>query len=415
MRNKYLSLIVSVIIACAISACASIRTSGDLEDIKTQIIDFKGDPNQKKSIFVFFDGTANDSQSGTNVWRLYSLIANTGDTQIAAKYIEGVGSTENTEFNSSKILGPLFGQGMEMRIKHGYDFIVKNYKPGDEIFIFGFSRGAHEARSLAGFISYVGIPIATGKSIAYGIKEWNKILEIIKKKSDADFVSYWNSWIPGALPPLAMEARNELDVDFQSIQIKMLGVWDTVPGSSFKKFGTCKELPDGRDGDRYKSDSYPTIRTIAHAVAIDEKRSKFKPILLCPALYPVDQNQKPKVIEKWFPGAHADVGGGYTDGDNSLPNISLNWMIDILGMNYEFLFAPPRYEENPNGLAHWSIGDMSHIPGMKCEDRSIPLSDARHPSASLRVGRPPIQIKGSTKYFPYPISCADEPNLIGAQ
>lgn len=414
MRNKYLGLIASVIITGTFSACASIQTAGDSEAVNAQTIEFKGDPNKKKSIFVFLDGTANDSRSGTNVWRLYHLIGNTGDAQIAAKYIEGVGSTENPEFDSSSNLGLMFGQGMEIRIKSGYDFIAKNHKLGDDIYIFGFSRGAHEARSLAGFVSYVGLPKTTDKSTSYGTKEWNKILEITKKKSDVDYASYWNSWMPGAMPPLAKEARDALGVDFQPAQIRMLGVWDTVPGSSFKKFGICKELPDGRDGDRYKSDSYPSIRTIAHAVAIDEKRSKFKPILLCPALYPADNSQKPQIIEKWFPGAHADIGGGYSDGDNSLPNISLNWMIDILQRNYVFPSTPPTFKENPNGLAHWSIGDMSNIPGMRCEDRDAPLDDSRHPSASLRAESPPIRIKGSVKHFPYPISCADESHLINA-
>jgi uncharacterized protein (DUF2235 family) len=309
----------------------------------------------------------------------------------------------------------VFGLGMEKRIKIAYDFLAKNYNPGDPIYIFGFSRGAHEARSLAGFVSYVGIPIRNKKSITFGIKEWNLILDKTKQKIDANYASYWNSWAPGVAPPLAMQAKNQLGVDFQPVQITMLGVWDTVPGSSFKKFGTCKERPDGKPGDRYKSDSYPSIRTIAHAVAIDEKRNKYKPILLCPAIYPLDNNLKPNVIEKWFPGAHADVGGGYSDGDNALPNISLNWMIEILGTQYEFPTPPSNFTENANGLAHWSIGDMSYVPGMQCEDRNAPLGDARHPSVSSRTGTPPIRVKGKRKYFAYPITCADEIHLLDAK
>lgn len=414
MKHSYIAIAASAIIASTISACVSIPTEGDSEKVIAQTIEFKGNPNNKKSIFVFLDGTANDSKSGTNVWRLYQLIRDIGDKQITAKYIEGVGSTENPEFNSSSSLGLIFGQGMEARIKSGYDFIAKNYKQGDDIYIFGFSRGAHEARSLAGFISYVGIPEMTEKSTSFGPKEWNKILEITKRKNDIDYVPYWKSWKPENIPPLAKEAKDELGLVFNPVQITMLGVWDTVPGSSFKKFGICKELPDGKDGDRYKSDSYPSVRRIAHAVSIDEKRNKFKPLLLCPALYPDDESQRPQLFEKWFPGAHADVGGGYSDGENSLPNISLNWMIDILGRNYKSPSALSKFAENPNGLAHWSIGDMYHIPGMQCEDRNPPVGDARHPSANMRSGNPPIRVKESVKNFPYPISCADESRLISA-
>jgi hypothetical protein len=216
------------------------------------------------------------------------------------------------------------------------------------------------------------------------------------------------------MPPLAAEAKAELGVDFQPVQVTMLGVWDTVPGSSFKSFGDCKELADRKEGDRYKSDSYPSIRTIAHAVALDEKRSKFRPILLCPPDYPLENRHKPTVIEKWFPGAHADVGGGYSDGDNALPNISLNWMIDILARSYALPGSFARFPESANGLAHWSVGDMSFVPGMRCEDRSAPLGDARHPSASSRVGTPPIRVKKAIKKFSYPIACKDEEKLLSA-
>lgn len=415
MNRAFIYSITAALITVVVSACASYQAI-DRERAPSEsfTVEFKGDPHKKKSIFVFMDGTANDTNSTTNVWRLYNLIQNTGDKQVAARYIQGVGTVENPEFKSSWFFGLTFGQGMEARIKTGYDFLVKNYAPGDDIFIFGFSRGAHEARSLAGFLSYVGIPVITAASATFGNKEWNKILEITKDKSDVDYVPYWNSWAPGTTPPLAGEAGKKLGMDFQPVQVTLLGVWDTVPGSSFKKFGVCKELSDGKDGDRYKSDSYPSIRLIAHAVAIDEKRNKFRPILLCPASYPLDRSLKPTLVEKWFPGAHADIGGGYADGNNALPNISLNWMMDILAKSYVFPSRPERFQENPNGLSHWAVGDMDKVPGIRCEDRTTPSVEAKHESASLRTGQPPIRVKGITKNYPYPILCADEKSLLEA-
>lgn len=415
MNKRVFYKVTMALITVVLSACASYQINDDNEVLsKSLTVEFKGDLSKKKSIFVFMDGTANDTSSGTNVLRLYRLIQNTEDKQVAAKYIQGVGTVENPEFTSSWFFGLVFGQGMESRIKVGYDFLSKNYAPGDDIYIFGFSRGAHEARSLAGFLSYVGVPVKTEASAKFGTKEWNKILEITKKKSDVDYVAHWNLWTPRTKPPLADDARKELGVDFQPAQVTLLGIWDTVPGSSFKEFGTCKELPDGKDGDRYKSDSYPSIRSIAHAVSIDEKRNKFKPLLLCPANYPADKSLKPNLTEKWFLGAHADVGGGYSDGNNDLPNISMNWMVDILAQSYAFPTRPARFPENPNGLSHWSVGDMSKIPGMRCEDRPVPPSDARHESARFRTERPPIRVKGKEKNYPYPIMCADEKSLFDA-
>ncbi|MEE4607187.1 MAG: DUF2235 domain-containing protein [Desulfobacteraceae bacterium] len=412
MQKIVFNWITVALFAATFSACAIYRANGEAgSPPESFTLEFRGNPQKKKSIFVFLDGTANDTASGTNVWRLYRLIHNAADPQVAAKYIQGVGTVENTEFHSSWFFGLVFGQGMERRIKTGYDFLVKNYAPGDDIFIFGFSRGAHEARSLAGFLAYVGIPVRTAATEGFGHREWNQILEITKKKRDVDYASFWGGWVPGTPPPLADEAGRKLGEKFQPIQVTMLGVWDTVPGSSFKKFGTCKELPDGKGGDRYKLDSYPPIRLIAHAVAIDEKRNKYRPILLCPAVHPLDESLKPKLIEKWFPGAHADVGGGYSDGDNALANISFNWMVDILAQNYVFPSPPSKLPEDANGLAHWSVGDMKKIPGMRCEDRPVPTEEAKHESAKLRKGRPPIRVKGRVINFAYPISCADEKRL----
>src|SRR5262249_19458890 len=153
-----------------------------------------------------------------------------------------------------------------------------------------------------------------------------------------DYWEHWQSWQPGQAPVLAPEIKEKRingkkGRDVQAVEVTFVGIWDTVPGSSLKNYGYCKEekgvvkkygssiLPGVDEGERYKIDSYPVIRRIAHAVALDEKRSKFSPLLLCPAINPPST----KVHEMWFPGAHADVGGGYKDSD-ALSGISLNWM-----------------------------------------------------------------------------------------
>ena len=112
-------------------------------------------PTESKNLFVFFDGTANNPIVPTNIYRLYKGLEESKDNKVEAIYIEGVG---NAKTPISSVLGQGVGFGMEERILRGYKFLVEKYQPGDRIFIFGFSRGAFTARSLAGLISYAGIP-----------------------------------------------------------------------------------------------------------------------------------------------------------------------------------------------------------------------------------------------------------------
>ena len=372
---------------------------------------FAGDPHKPKSIFVFLDGTRNEEKAHTNVWRLYDLISNTSkkDPQTTCIYIEGVGSTDEAEFVETA-LGALLGYGMEARINKGYTFIAKNYNHGDDIYIFGFSRGAHEARSLAGLLAYAGVPpIMAGDDDKHLMKIANNIIEVTKQTSDKDYLDKWKAWKPGQAPLLSAEIKEEIKRDVRPVEVTFLGVWDTVPGSSLKEFGVCKENENSKEGDRYKSNSYPTIRQIAHAVSIDEKRSKYRPLLLCPKINPENPG---KISEVWFPGAHSDVGGGYKDEKKQpiieLPGISLNWMIGLLSEYYKPASDIPNVVENPIGPAHWSISGIAS-KGSKCEDRKPPMNaEALHSSYFKRISSSPVPLyvnKREWKMLAYPIAC----------
>ena len=376
------------------AGCASVRD----ENAKPAEMEkkFTGNPGVPKSIYVFHDGTRNDAGSGTNVRKLFEVVLAADDPQTAAIYIEGVGSA------STPLLGAGLGFGMEERILRGYDFIAQSYRTGDAIYIFGFSRGAHSARALAGLVAYAGVPPASTLDSNERLRQTNRIIEIVKRKSDADYVPTWKSWRPGTVPPVAKEINAALHLEMRPTEIQFLGVWDTVPGSNFKKFGPCKELPDGRDGDRYKSDSYPPIRRIFHAVSVDEKRSKFQPILLCPSINP----DYTTVTETWFPGAHADVGGGYSD-SRALSDLSLQSVMDALRNGGVPLPLTTQFAGDPLGLAHWSIGDRPGNIGSRCEDRVPPSGAVMDPSVKVRrdAGIAPLRINAATESRPYPMSC----------
>lgn len=433
----------SFLLACGCSSNATRPTTAD--DALVDIFPRSGTVSGPKTIYVFLDGTANDGTSGTNVWRSYQAVSKHSDAHATGIYIAGVGTADDP-FNSRKLgtvealieLG--LGKNMQARILSGYEFIAKQYGQGDKIAILGFSRGAHQARALAGLLAYAGVPKLSDQErtqaqtdTTYLPKVLNDILELTKKRSDAEYNDRWVTWSPNDPPMLAGEIKEARIAGkkgraVQSVPIAFVGVWDTVPGSSLKRYGECMEkkgfvknklapfIPGVDKGDRYKTGSYPAIGEIAHAVALDEKRSKFAPLFVCAQLHA----KYPKIHERWFPGAHADVGGGYTDeGADDLPSISLDWMLSLLerSMGTPLRETTIDVEQKAKGLAHWSIGDAPANLLSECKDRT-PAADASiDDSAAARrsAGRVPIRVAQAdgkqtvVARLSYPSACDDEP------
>lgn len=354
--------------------------------------------DKSKNLFVFLDGTANGPQSGTNVWRLKEAVTQSSEPALSA-YIAGIGTAYTV------VLGSAAGVGMETRILQGYEFLARNYMPGDRIFIIGFSRGAHQARSLAGLLAYSGLPergVADQKGF---IKIANRIIERTKQETDSSHADAWRSGRYAGRPPLAEALHETLGVRMRYVEIEFLGLWDTVPGSWFKDYETCREAKDSRPGERYKTGSYPNIKKIAHAVSLDEKRTKFIPILACPAIIP----EHPVIQEVWFPGAHADVGGGYED-SNDLAGISLRWMAQVLAESFPLDEAKlQQFPGDPLGLSHWSMGDKPANIGSQCADRITPPQAVLHESVGQRraAAALPVRIHAQRQLKPYPLLCND--------
>ncbi len=365
----------------------------------------------KQSLFVFYDGTMNSKKSNTNVYKLFNYVVNDNKQDTYAIWVEGVGAT------SRYITGNLFGGGIESRINTGYRFLSKHYNPGDDIYIIGFSRGSHQARALAGLVSYTGLL----KNIPNSHKKFNSkvhtIIEYAKKIEDQTYIDngYWPNWKPEMDSPLSDELDRRWGFITQQAPVKFLGLWDNVPGSSFKNFNSgvididftdpnhprtgCKEDPNSKTGDRYKLDSYPSIKKIVHAVSIEEKRSKFHSVLVC---RPINQRYT-SVEQVWFPGAHSDVGGGYKDNDD-LSVFALHWMIEKLtsddpSIDYAgYQFANPlslqNPEPNPLAPAHYSLGDFPANLGSACEDRPLPVSPNYYaPTHNIRLREDSVKVR----------------------
>lgn len=251
-----------------------------------------------KNIVFCADGTWNHPKSqaqvenaDTNVYKLYKSLAYT--SKQATTYDSGVGTGGNL---FQHLIGGAFGDGLFQKVKDGYTAIAHVYQQGDAIYIFGFSRGAYTARSLAGMIANCGLPTA-------GFDQ-NLV--------DTAFQAFRNRSQRAVL--LASLDKYKL---FPA-GITCVGVWDTV-GS----LGIPVD-PLGIDNKIYgflDTNLHPNVQNAFHAVAIDERRSEFPPTLWTPPFAPGQH-----VEQVWFAGVHCDVGGGYSE--TGLSDITLGWMLN---------------------------------------------------------------------------------------
>ncbi|MBX2830040.1 MAG: DUF2235 domain-containing protein [Rhodospirillales bacterium] len=258
----------------------------------------------KRRLIVCYDGTwqtPDNSVKPTNVVKLLRAIPSSdGNISQIVFYDRGVGTGNVLD----QIRGGAFGHGLLENVVDGYRFLANNYQPGDEIFIFGFSRGSFTARSLAGLISLCGLfkPRYLGKPLA---EDTAKIL---------------SSDLPHEQKRQQISALGIESI--ADIPIECVGVWDTVGSLG---------IP-GDIGRRFIPQKYhfhdvqlsPKIRVALHAMAIDEKRSAFSPTLWVKKIgeaLPKDQ----KVEQVWFSGVHSNVGGSYAD--SGLSDIALDWMV----------------------------------------------------------------------------------------
>jgi uncharacterized protein (DUF2235 family) len=285
-------------------------------------------PVTKKRLALYLDGTWNQVSDNTNIWRFRALFSPQSADGCAqhAYYSTGLG----TQFGE-KIRGGLFGDGIDQAITSAYEWLIENYAEGDEIFIFGFSRGAYTARSLSGFISKCGLlqggaPLGVNQLFKRYRRSGERTIWQLKDaqsqgKTDFSFEEGWMLKFSLAVP------------------VKFVGVFDTVGalGVPFplvhRLFGSAYEF--------LNTGLRQTNEFAFHAMAIDEHRKEFAPTLW--------SNQgatsaKPRPIERteqrWFIGAHANVGGGCFN--DPLAQLPFNWLArkaESLGLSFRDGFA----------------------------------------------------------------------------
>lgn len=309
-------------------------------------------PKPKKLIFCF-DGTSNvlDAANPTNVVLTASGIAHYDNnrTQQLVYYDQGVGTAQG-----QGLTGGAFGVGLYANVLEAYSFLIFNYEPGDEIFVFGFSRGAYTARSFVGFMRTAGV-LQRRHADKIGRMRWfyqegrsapNVDLEIlglrldygrdicVNEAEDKYKCERLTGYTPGKHPLL---------------KIRYVGVWDTVKTLGFIRTHKYQFHDDSLD---------KFVHSARHAISIDERRKKFDITrwdnidqLNTDLGLAVDDPARP-YQQAWFPGTHGGVGGG---GDiRGLSDAALHWIWDgakLEGLQFDVDEQSKIFKTRPDSLA----------------------------------------------------------------
>ncbi|HLF16584.1 MAG TPA: DUF2235 domain-containing protein [Candidatus Thermoplasmatota archaeon] len=295
----------------------------------------------KRRLVLFLDGTwksADGEGRSTNVVKLMRAVApkgKDGADQIVY-YDSGIGSDGGWW---ERMLAGATGRGLDKNVKDAYLFLGNNWRPGDEVFLFGFSRGAFTARSLAGFIECCGL------LDRHQLRHLRQAWDAYRKRRCKD------------------ENEDVARLQGQTVPVTCLGVWDTVGalGIPIRWFSPAR-WHKKRKYAFYNTDLGDGVKCALHAIAVDEKRGAFAPTLW--------QRHEDRPLKKghvaeqvWFAGTHSDVGGGNEDA--GLSDVTLEWMVERVDHHTDLAFLDEWRTLDP----HWNV--KGNPLGVLHESRSL--------------------------------------------
>jgi uncharacterized protein (DUF2235 family) len=303
-----------------------------------------------KRLVVCCDGTWNNPDEiragrvcPTNVAKLADGVDVSEPDRQRLFYEPGVGTAPDEH-----LLGGAFGVGLSANVRNAYRFIVANYAPGDDIYLFGFSRGAYTARSVAGLIRNCGI--LRPEHIA----RVEEAFALYRDRTDRTH-------------PTALSAHLFRSMYAQPDDaIHFIGVWDTVGA-----LGVPDDLPGWKEISRctpewqrlwgfHDTQLSSRVRHAYHALSIDEERLPFRPTLWTGTPAPGQT-----VEQVWFAGVHSEVGGGSRD--SGLSDIALLYMVQRAAA-CGVAFAPGRLEP----------GDADSVGNRIAPDPAAAIVNSRH-------------------------------------
>lgn len=258
-----------------------------------------------KRLILFCDGTWNSPDQArrgkacpTNVTKLAEAVPAAGSDGVEQRlyYQKGVGTGR-----WERVRGGAFGFGLSRNVRDAYRFIVANFEPGDELFLFGFSRGAFTARSTAGLVRNAGVLRPEN------MDRVDQAYDLYRSRAEPDH-------------PKGREATLFRRSFSHQTRIRFIGVWDTVGALGIPASGVPLLSAVNRRWAFHDTELSSSVDAAFHALAIDEQRRPFEATLWKTQALADGQH----VEQVWFTGSHCDVGGGRHD--SSLSDIALLWM-----------------------------------------------------------------------------------------
>jgi hypothetical protein len=345
-----------------------------------------------RHLIVCCDGTWNspDQDSPTNVRRIFNALDRTDRTKQLSRYIPGVGTEGGL---ISRMVGGGFGvglgfgpgRGLAANVLEAYHWLITMYEPEDRIVLFGFSRGAYTARSLAGLIAMCGLVQCGGTEQ----ETWRRIKRVYRRyqlgyqdqqgRAAQDADQTWRDGLTFSFDP----------VKPKRIPVHFIGVWDTV--GSLGLPDPWRWIAPGFSSRRYEFNDVrlnPYVPFAYHALAMDERRGPFSPTLWETVDPPPSDAPAQELRQVWFPGSHMDVGGGHRE--TGLSDRPLQWMIEQaeqvrVGISFHPDTVKGQVNPNPRDFLHdddrTALGWLNPVlapwtePFLSLRPRAVPLVD----------------------------------------
>lgn len=279
------------------------------------------------------------------------------------------------------MVGGGIGVGLNSNIKSSYKWLCCHYRPGDRIFVVGFSRGAYTVRSLAGMIASQGLLDLTDDALASELA-WSRVETV--------FSNYRKREASIGTTDLQFNNAQAGESGAGRVPIHFVGVWDTVGALGIPDhLGLLNVLDDPGDHAFHDTTLSPLVAHARHVVAIDAMRASFAPTLW------TDYSSDADVVQKWFTGVHSDVGGGYVE--RELSDITLDWMVreaEGCGLLFRGGSIAQIGKHDPQGVLHDSLTGVFNA--LETRPKCVPRvtddtgTSAIHQSASIRQENPPL-------------------------
>ena len=418
-----------------------------------------------KNIVICCDGTGNEiSENISNVLKLYRCLRKTDRTvpRQMVFYDPGVGTLarpnpwRKLQQDFVAILGLATGYGLDDKVLGAYEFLVHNYEDGDQIYLFGFSRGAYTVRVLAGLIHKIGLIAPEQANLAGSGLTAYKQFSSDGRRPLFDLTQFHDrSDSEGPIPA----TRDDQAAQFARIlsarwpTIRFAGVWDTVasvivPRPDRLYWPSLEELAWTLQN--------PSVQTFRQAISIDERRSMFRlkkwdqPQTYRSNRFNDAHSQAQDIQQVWFAGVHADIGGAYPERESGLSKYPLLWMIGeavkcgltvnprtvnqlawgIQRKNSPYQYVAPDFRARKHDSMNWAWRILEYLPKSAkykewperkvhlgfyipdCEPRPIPEDAFIHESAlkKMEAGEGYAPVNMPVKYQVVPMPEAPAPH-----